>query len=201
MRTNGVNLLNDRGVAKIKGIKIPFISGKNYLSLAVIKTDTILPPRSMQIVQFKANATKKNIPFKILPLPTPPYGLVVNTLPEKHNGNLCAVSRNNSDYYIRLRRNTPIGYAVRAEPIIQATSSNRSIKNDKQSNQEDVNTSCANTMVNHEGTVRYVLGNHKMILMPCYSRVHVFQSLTIQTIISKTQRKTLKIKMFLKNQI
>ncbi len=28
MRCNGVNLLHDRGIAKIRGVKIPFISGK-----------------------------------------------------------------------------------------------------------------------------------------------------------------------------
>ena len=44
MRSNGVNLLNDRGVVKIHGVKIPFVSSRDYLSLAVTKANVVIPP-------------------------------------------------------------------------------------------------------------------------------------------------------------
>ena len=36
IRDNGVNLLNDSGMVKIHGVKISFVSGSDYLSLAVV---------------------------------------------------------------------------------------------------------------------------------------------------------------------
>ena len=113
MRNNSVNLLNDRCIAKIRGVKIPFVSGKDYLSLVVVDTPIVIPPRSSKVVFFRANAVKKNVPFKIVSLPCPTPGLVVETLPTLRNGKSCSVSRNNTVCAIRLSRNTPIGYAVR----------------------------------------------------------------------------------------
>jgi hypothetical protein len=117
MRGNGVNLLNDRGVVKIKGIKIPFVSSRDYLSLAVCKTCVVIPPRSSKLVSFRTNALKKNVPFKIISLPSPTPGLFVETMPKLCNGRVCAVSRNNTPFPIRLSRNTPIGYAVRSDSL------------------------------------------------------------------------------------
>jgi len=77
MRDNGVNLLNDTGMVKIHGVKIPFVSGSDYLSLAVVKFDTVVPPRSIKILSFKANAVKKGVPFKIVSLPVPFHRLAV----------------------------------------------------------------------------------------------------------------------------
>ena len=114
MRSNGVNLLNDRGVVKIHGVKIPFVSSRDYLSLAVTKANVVIPPRSSKVVFFRANALKKNVPFKIVPIPYPTPGLLFEPLPTLRNGKICAVSRNNTVCAIRLNRNTPIGYAVRS---------------------------------------------------------------------------------------
>ena len=50
MLANSVNLLNDRGIVKIRGAKIPFISRKDYLSLAVVKSDVVIPPRSFKMI-------------------------------------------------------------------------------------------------------------------------------------------------------
>ena len=117
MRNNRVNLLNDIGMVKIRGVQIPFVSGSDYLSLAVAKFDTVIPPRSTTTLSFKANAVKKGVPFKIVSLPTPFRGLAVEAMPTMNNGNLCAVSRNNSDFPMRLKRNTPFGYAVRVDNV------------------------------------------------------------------------------------
>ena len=78
MRNNGVNLLNDRGIVKIQGVKIPFVSSKDYLSLAVMNRDTVIPPKSSKAILIKTNAAKKNVPFEIRSLPQPPSGLVVD---------------------------------------------------------------------------------------------------------------------------
>ena len=113
MRNHGVNLLNDRGIVKIQGVKIPFVSSKDYLSLAVVNSDTVIPPKSSKAIVIKTNAAKRQIPFQIRSLPQPPTGLVVNTSPNQQNGKLCAISHNNTNYVLKLKRNTPIGYAVR----------------------------------------------------------------------------------------
>ena len=116
MRNNGVNLLNDRGVVKIQNVTIPFVSSKDYLSLAVVDRDTVIPPKSCKAIFIKTNAEKKRVPFQIRSLPQPPSGLTVESAPNQQSGRLCAISHNNTDYCLQLRRNTPIGYAVRSKP-------------------------------------------------------------------------------------
>ena len=106
MRSNGVNLLNDRGVVKIHGVKIPFVSSRDYLSLVVTKANVVIPPRNSKVVFFRANALKKNVPFKIVPLPCPTPGLLFEPLPTLRDGKICAVSRNNTVCAIKLNKNT-----------------------------------------------------------------------------------------------
>ncbi len=72
MRRNGARLLFDSGTVKIMGVRISFVSGKKYLSLAVSKSDIIFPPHSSKFFAVKTNASKKCDPFKIVSLPHPP---------------------------------------------------------------------------------------------------------------------------------
>ena len=77
----------------------------------------MIPPGSSKLVSFRANALKKGVPFKIVSLQCPTAGLAVEATPTFGNGNVCAISFNNTPYSIRLNRNTPIGYAVRSNPV------------------------------------------------------------------------------------
>ena len=130
MRNNHVNLLNDSGMVQIQGVRLPFVSGSDYLSVAVVKFDTVIPPRSTKVLSVTANAVRKRIPFKIVSLPEPHHGLFVQSTPSFENGNCIAVSRNNLNCYVNLKRNTPIGYAVRVKPIIIAENRSQSSPSD-----------------------------------------------------------------------
>ena len=118
MRKYGVQLLHDQNIVKIKGIQINFISSKQFLGMAIMKTAVKIYPNSEQIIPIKTNASKKNVPCQIMPLSNPVIsGLTIGTQILQQNGKYCALTKNNSDRTIRLRRNVPIGYVVRSNPI------------------------------------------------------------------------------------
>ena len=117
MRNYGVQLLHDQNIVKIKGVQINFISSKQFLGMAIMKNAVKIYPNSEQIIPIRTNASKKNIPCETIPLSNPVSGLTIGTQILQQNGKYCAISRNNSDRTIRLKRNVPIGYVVRSRPV------------------------------------------------------------------------------------
>ena len=113
MRQFSVNIYNDRGILKIKGVSVPFISTKDYASMLVLSKNTKVYPNSEQIVHVKGNAFRKNLDFKIRPLANPiAPGLQFGKEIIKNDGKNCVLSVNRTGQTIRLRRNTPIAYLI-----------------------------------------------------------------------------------------
>ena len=115
LRQFGVNIYSDRGILKIKGVSVPFISSKDYASMLVLSKTTKVLPNSEQIVHVKGNAFKKNLDCKIRPLTNPiAPGLQFGNEIIKNDGKNCILSVNRTGRTIRLRRNTPIAYLIRS---------------------------------------------------------------------------------------
>ena len=115
LRQFGVNIYNDRGILKIKGVSVPFISSKDYASMLVLSKTTKVLPNSEQIVHVKGNAFKKNLDCRIRPLTNPiAPGLQFGNEIIKNDGKNCILSVNRTGRTIRLRRNTPIAYLIRS---------------------------------------------------------------------------------------
>jgi hypothetical protein len=94
MRKYRMNLLHDCGMVSIQNVRIPYVPSNRYLSMAILKRQVCIPPRSERNILIKASSGKKQIPSQLAPLVHSIPGVQFQGTLREHSGGLRAVSCN-----------------------------------------------------------------------------------------------------------